>query len=192
MGLTSVLPLLAGFLGIIAYLPLISGILKNKIEQSFAAFMLWGMLDIIATITTILEGGNFWLPLSNAIGSNLMAILLVFKKQVSWSWIETMTSILVVICLIIWYMAGETAGILSSSLAVVVASIPQMVDTFKSPETTPTGPYIIFLTANIVSFIGGKDWTIAERFYPACSIFLCLVIVLFSLRRHTSSPIVKK
>ena len=186
MGLTSVLQLLGGILGIIAYLPLIIGILKNKIEQSFAAFMLWGMLDTIATITTIIEGGNFWLPLSNAIGANLMAILLVVKKQVSWSWVETMTSILVVICLIIWYVAGETAGILSSSLAVVIASIPQMVDTFKSPETTPTGPYMIFLTANIVSFIGGETWTIEERFYPACSIFLCVVIIVFSLKRYGS------
>lgn len=184
MGLTSVLQLLAGILGIIAYLPLIIGILKSKIEQSFAAFMLWGMLDTIATLTTILEGGNFWLPLSNAVGSNVMAILLVVKKQVSWSSIETLTSVLVVICLTIWYVAGETAGILSSSLAVVIASIPQMVETFKAPETTPTGPYVIFLTANIIAFIGGEAWTIEERFYPACSIFLCVVIVLFSIRRR--------
>jgi hypothetical protein len=187
MGLTDFLQVLAGILGIIAYLPLINGILKSKIEQSFAAFMLWGLLDTIATITTILEGGNFWLPLSNAVGANIMAILLVVKKQVSWSWIETMTSMLVVICLIVWFTAGETAGIIASSLAVVIASIPQMVDTFKSPGATPTGPYVMFLIANIVSFIGGKEWTVAERFYPACSIFLCVVIVLFSLKKPRHS-----
>jgi uncharacterized protein with PQ loop repeat len=180
---TSMFQLVAGIVGIIAYIPLIIGIIKSKIEQSFAAFLLWAMIDTIASVTTILEKGNYWLPLANATGSSIIALLLAIKKQVSWTWVETMTTVLVVVCLLIWYAAGETAGIVSSSLAVVIASIPQMVATYKSPSTTPTGPYIIFLTANILSLLAGKSWTIEERFYAGCSVFLCAVIVLFSLRR---------
>lgn len=175
--------LIAGIVGITAYIPLITGIIKSKIEQSFAAFLLWAMIDTIASITTILEKGNYWLPLANTAGSSIIALLLAIKKQVSWTWVETMTTVLVVVCLLIWYTAGETAGIISSSLAVVIASIPQMVATYRSPSTTPTMPYIIFLIANILSFLAGKSWTIEERFYAGCSIFLCAVIVLFSLRR---------
>ncbi|MBC7827827.1 MAG: hypothetical protein H7122_08780 [Chitinophagaceae bacterium] len=184
-----VLQQIAGVIGMSCYVPLIIGIVRNKIEQSFVAFMLWAMLDIIATITTIIAGGNYWLPLSNAIGASTVAILLATKKQVAWSWVETITAILVVVCLILWYVLGEGAGIVSSSIAVVIASIPQMVDTYKKPWATPTIIYLVFLSANILSLVAGKSWNIEERFYPACAVFLCLVIAAFSMRRTSVTPI---
>lgn len=176
---------IAGIICVVAYIPLAVGITKSSVEQSFAAFILWAMLDTIATITTLLEDGNFWLPFTYASGSTIIALLLVLKKQITWSRIETVTSILVVICLVIWFTAGERAGIIASSIAVVIASLPQMVDTFKKPQATPLVPYLIFLSANVLSFIAGRSWTIEERFYPGCAIFLCAVIVLLTRRKPT-------
>lgn len=173
----------SGVIGILAYILLITALLRTTTEQSFAAFLLWALLDLIATVTAILEHGNYWLALSNAIGSTVITLLLIYKKQVSWSWIESMTAFLVVVCLIIWYVAGEQAGIIASGLAVVIATVPQMNDTWRKPEATPLGVYFVFLGANIVALLGGKAWTIEERFYPACGIFLCSVIVVFSVRK---------
>lgn len=178
---------LGGVIGLAAYAVLIVALFKSKTEQSFAAFLLWAMLDLIATITTIIQGGNYWLALSNAIGSSVITLILVFRKQVSWSWVETMTAFLVVICLVVWFTSGERAGIVVSSLAIVIASIPQMVDTFKKPEATPTSAYLVFTLGNVVSLIGGNGWTIEERFYQCCSIFLCVVIISFSLRKRSPS-----
>lgn len=177
------LQLAGGVISFVAYALLIIALTRKAVEQSFAAFLLWAMLDLIATITTIIEGGNYWLALSNAIGSTVITVLLIRKKQISWTWVESMTAALVVICLVIWYTTGEQAGIIASSLAVVAASIPQMVDTFKKPEATPTRAYLVFLIANIISFAGGESWTVEERFYQGCGIFLCVVIAGFSMRR---------
>lgn len=181
------LQVLSGAIGIVAYVLLIIALLHTKTEQSFAAFLLWALLDLIAAVTTILADGNYGMALANAIGSTVITVLLIIKKQVSWSWVESMTATLVVICLIVWYAAGEKAGIIASSLAVVIASVPQMVDTYKKPEATPTLIYLVFLTAYIVSLIAGKAWTIEERFYPCCSIFLSVVIVIFSVRKKVKS-----
>lgn len=172
-----------GVVGLVAYVFLIIALMRSSTEQSFAAFLLWAMLDLIATITTIIEGGNYWLALSNAIGSTVITLLLIRKKQVSWSWIESATATLVVVCLVVWYTTGEQAGIIASSLAVLLASIPQMVDTYKKPEATPTRAYLVFLVANIISFVAGSAWTIEERFYQACGIVLCVVIAGFSMRK---------
>lgn len=177
--------MLSGAIGVLAYVLLIVALLRTKTEQSFAAFLLWALLDLIATITTILAGGNYWLALANAAGSTIITLLLIYKKQVAWSWIESMTALLVIICLVVWYVSGERAGIVASSLAVVIASVPQMVDTWRKPEATPFWVYVTFLLANIVALIGGKAWTIEERFYACCGIFLCSVIVIFSLRKGT-------
>lgn len=178
------LQILGGIIGLVSYGILIVALFRTKqTEQSFAAFFLWALLDLIATITTMIQGGNYWLALANVIGSTAIFTILIIRKQVSWSWVETMTALLVVICLVVWYTSGERAGIIASSLAVVIASIPQMVDTYRKPESTPTLSYVVFTIGNVISLIGGRAWTIEERFYPACSIFLCVVIVAFSLRR---------
>src|SRR5438105_4994949 len=93
-------------IGLVAYAFLILALLRAKTEQSFAAFLLWALLDLIATVTTIIAHGNFLLALSNAIGSTVITVILIRKKQVSWSWVESMTAILVIVCLVIWYFAG--------------------------------------------------------------------------------------
>lgn len=178
---------LSGGIGMLAYVLLIVALLRTTTEQSFAAFLLWALLDLIATITTMLAGGNYWLALANAIGSSVITLLLIYKKQVAWSWVESMTAVLVLVCLGIWYAAGERAGIVASGLAVVIASVPQMVDTWRKPEATPVVAYLIFLLANVVALIGGRAWTIEERFYACCGIFLCSVITIFSLRKKSFS-----
>ena len=180
------LALIGGIVGLIAYCLLILALLRSNVQQSFAAFLLWAMLDIIATVTTMLQGGNYWLALSNAIGSSVITLILISKKQVSWSWIETMTASLVVICLTVWSLSGERAGIIASSLAIVLASIPQMVDTFKKPESTPTLAYGVFTIANVISLLGGRAWTFEERVYQCCSILFCVVIVAFSLKKRVA------
>src|ERR1035437_856764 len=133
------LQLVAGIIGIVASIPLLFGIYKNKVELNFAAFMLWALLDAIAAITIILQHGNYKLVLGYAFSASIVAISLAIKKQVKWSWIETLTTGLVVICLFIWYKSGDKAGTIVSSLAVIIASIPQIIETFLKPEKTPTG-----------------------------------------------------
>lgn len=180
------LPMLAGAIGMVAYAVVAIGLLKSDVQQSFAAFLLWSMLDFIATVTTLWQGGNYWLPLANASGSLMITLLLLAKKQAHWSYIETLTSMLVAACLAIWWLAGERSGIVASSLAVVIASIPQMADTYRNPGATPLAAYLIFLASNVVSLLGGKAWTIEERFYAACSVFLCLIIIIFAMRKRTT------
>lgn len=176
------LQIIAGIAGLITYIFLFVRIIKNKAKQNFVAFLLWALLSIITTITIFIEEGNYWLPLGNVVGETAITILLVVKKQIAWSWVETMTAILVVLCIIIWFLVGEKAAIVSASLATLIASIPQMVSTYKKPSSTPTGIYIAFLLANLISLYAGKSWTIEERFYPICAVLLCLFIVLFSIR----------
>ncbi|MEO5975879.1 MAG: hypothetical protein ABIS36_20915 [Chryseolinea sp.] len=182
---TDALQLIAGLVAFCAYIPLTFAILRNTASQSFAAFLLWGMLDGIAMVGLIFQGGNFWLPLSNVLGTATIASLLVIKKQVDWTWIETLTSTLVLICMIIWFFTGDTGAIVSSSIALVIASIPQMVDTYRRPKETPVLVYMIWLIANLLSFLAGKEWTIKERFYPACGMILCLCIIGAGLMQRT-------
>jgi hypothetical protein len=43
----------AGVVGMLAYAFLINDLIKSNVKQSFFSFLLWAMLDTIATVTTI-------------------------------------------------------------------------------------------------------------------------------------------
>lgn len=175
---------IGGAIGLVAFALLIVALLRSNTEQSFAAFFLWALLDALATITTIIEGGNYWLALSNAVGSAAITVILIAKRQVQWTWVETMTAILVVICLAVWYTFGGQAGIIAASLANLIAAVPQIVDTYRRPESTPSLPYGVFFVGNAISLLAGKAWTIEERFYQTTSIVLTVLILAFSLRKQ--------
>lgn len=174
---SATLQLLAGLLGLCAYIPLTIGIVRETTRQSFAAFLLWGFLDSIAMVSAILQKGNYWLAASNVAGTFCIATLLLIKKQFEWSVTETVTSLLVVVCLCIWYSAGNTVAIVASSLAVVIAGIPQMAHTMRHPQHTPVPVYLLWVVANAVSLVAGRDWSIEERFYACCALALCVAIV---------------
>jgi hypothetical protein len=180
------LALIGGIIGLIAFFLLILKLFRTTTEQSFAAFLLWALLDIIATITTIIKGGNYWLALSNAVGSLIITFILIAKRQVSWTWVESMTTVLVVICLALWYTLGEQAGIVASSLANLIAAIPQIVDTYKRPQNTPALPYAVFFIGNIVSLMAGASWSIEERFYQCTSVVLTTAILALAMRKQAA------
>lgn len=179
--------LLAGVVGFCAYIPLTIGIIRERARQSFAAFFLWGLLDAIATISAVLQDGNYWLAASNVAGTFFIATLLLYKGQFEWSRTETLTCLLVIVCLIIWYLSGNTGAIVASSIAVVIAGIPQMVHTMRHPQHTPVVVYMIWLLANIISFCAARAWTIDEVFYAFCSILLCSIILAIGWLKSSSS-----
>ncbi len=185
------LQIIAGIIGFITYCFLFVKILKSKAEQNFVAFLLWALLSIILTITLLIEEGNYWLSLGNVLSETAIAVLLVVKRQISWSWVEALTTALVIVCLVIWFFVGEKAAIVSASLATIAASIPQIVSTYKKPAETPTGIYLAFVLANLLSLYAGKSWTIEERFYPVSALLICLIISIFSIRKNYRSLKIK-
>ncbi len=176
--------LLGGLLGLLLHIPLLIGIWKNRIEQSFASYALWSTLDGIATMSLIAQNGNFWLSLFYSIGAGLVAISLLIKKQFSWSKFESFVSFLIIICLVTWYYSGPFLAMISSVSALSIASVPQIIDTLKKPQSTPTILYCGFCTANLLSFIGGSAWVLEQKLYSAAALIICSTITILSLRKQ--------
>ena len=180
------LKLIGAIVGLTSYIPIVTSLSKENtgVEQNFATWMLWAMLDTIATISTILEHGkNFWLQGGFVLGSVVVTILLIKRKQTKWTIYETVVSFLVFCCLVFWYLKGNDAGIIASVVATCIAGIPQLFLTYKKPATTPTLTYLLFSLGGFISFIGGTAWTVEERLFSGETAVSCLIIVLLSMRK---------
>ncbi len=178
------LTIIGAVIGVVIDIPLIIGILKGKIKQNFLTYFLWGLLDFIVFMTIVFQHGqNFWLPLFYAMGSTTIAIFLVFKGQSEWSLVETIVVVLILICLFIWWQIGSRAANIVGVIALCIASIPQIISTFKDPLTTPTGIYLVYALAALLSFIGGEHWSVEDKLFPGGSLFLSILLAILSMRK---------
>lgn len=180
------LQFLGGIIGILIHIPLLIGIWSGKIRQSFTSYALWSALDFIAAYSIHLQGGNFWLPFLYAIGAGLASISLLVKKNFAWSIIDWLVIGLVIACVIIQYQIGEFWSMIASIASLSVASIPQIIDTFKQPRNTPSTIYSIFCLANLVSLLGAKSFALEQVLYAGSALIICVTITLLSLRTKTS------
>lgn len=176
------LQIIGAIIGLCAYIPLFIDVQNGK-EQSFATWLLWSILDALVVASLIYQHGNYKLSLGYMTGAIAITILLIYQRKVSWTWFETMIAILAIICMAVWWYSGPKAGTVASSLALAIASIPLQIAVLKNPKDAPILPYILFLVANIVSFLGGKSWTIEERFFPGSAIIVTLLVLLLAMRK---------
>jgi hypothetical protein len=178
-------------LAVCLYLPLVSGIWKDKIQQSFATWILWVSLDIIALVSIFLQGGNYLVLVFYVTIGSIVSGLLLYKKQFKWTKFETLVLFLVLVCLVFWWFSGSRTATILSSIAVVIAGMPQLKESLRGPDKVTGYIYLGFTAVNALFFFAGKSWTVEDRFYPALMVPLCTTIAVAALRKGSSVKIIK-
>ena len=182
--------LASGIVAALTYVPFCRQIKNGKTIQNLPTWVLWTVLDVIIAASIIANGGNFVLSAVYAIGSGASAFFIFkSKSKFSWTWFETMVAVLVLASMVVWYFSGSKVATVASTLAMVIAGIPQLVDAWKKPwEMPPLAIYSGYVAASLLSVAGGKSWTVEERLFPVAACVLCLFIVIFSLRKFWIKP----
>lgn len=178
---------IASWLAIALYVPTLILIWTDKLKQSFATWLLWVILDGIALGTIIAKNGeNTRVLICYVIGGSAVAVSLFCKDQFKWGTKETVTSLLVLVCLGIWKLAGPTVATVATTIAVCISSIPQFLESRSAKFDRDTGLiYIGYAVANTLYFFAGKEWAIKDRFYPFMMIPTCLALVWAALYKKS-------
>lgn len=189
MSINEILVWLSSGMALALYIPLITGILRGEIAQSVATWALWVTLDVIALVNIVHKHGNFLLVLLYCMCGTLVTVSLIYKKHFKWSHFESFVLILVCICLVVWGFSGAKWAIISSTVAVCISGIPQIRDSWREPDRATGFIYIGYAIVNGLSFLGGRSWTIEERFYPGMCVLLCLSVAIAALRKNNLAPV---
>ncbi len=169
------------WLSIVAYIPLIMGILKNRKDksQSFTTWALYFLLDMITMLSTNKVDGNFVILFGFAVGSFVMAIILLFQGRIDCTKREIFTTTLVILCILGWYISGPLTAVILGIISESIIGIYLIYRTFKYPSVkyNLTG-YIIFLIVSIVSLSSAKNTNIEQIGYPICEIILTSITLI--------------
>ena len=172
--------------GAIPYLLLIVGISKGTIKQSFATWMLWLILDVTVLKGIIDQHGNallFWIFAS---GTLLVTLFLIIKKQFSWGRFESFVGVLVMICILVYIKSGPYTATIATTIALDIAGIPQIIETYKRPKTTPTVSYLFFTISSVLSVYGANAYTVQDMLPQTNAAVFCFIITLLSIRKPKS------
>lgn len=170
--------------GLLLYLPLGWQLLSGQVTQNPATWLLWGSLDVIAAASMYKQKGNWQLPAAYVGGCTFTLICMKLSGQKSeWTSFETLICGIVFLCIVGWYKSGPRLATILSTVGVVIAGFPQLKDAWVAPEQMPFIIYIGYTFVNYLSTKGGKEWSVEERFYPACCTGLCFAIAGLSAQK---------
>lgn len=181
-----ILSAVGGLLALLMFIPMFRQVLReNGDGQSFASWLLWGSLDGILIATLIEQGGNFWIVVGFTLGDLLIAGTLAWQRKFNWGRFETMTLLLVVICVVGWKLAGPRTATVFSILAVCVAGVPGFLTLKRNPDRKTGNVWLGYSVANVLSFFGGTAMTLEQRLAPGVFTVASLLMAWAGLRRVT-------
>ena len=170
-------------LSIVLYIVLIRQIVSSTTKQSVATWTLWTGLDTIALITTILQDGNFPILMLYVIGGTVISIVILKYQGFSWDPFDLAILLLVIVSMAVWTVSGHYWATIASTLAVFIAGLPLVKMAFKKPHEQDVYIWMGFTVANLLATLGGKEWSVPERFYPAVCTILTGLILIGSIQR---------
>ncbi|MEI7480133.1 MAG: hypothetical protein WCJ59_00720 [bacterium] len=165
--------------GAIGYLYMVLIVAIGTCEGlSLTTFVLWAALAWITGFTMLKQGANPAVPMIYGIGATTTSIVLLIKGRCGWSGLDSVIAILVVICILLWMTNGARWALIISIAAAVIAGLPFIIMTWKSPESSPIIPNTGFLLANLLAFLSAKAWTLEDRLYSGVNVVVCSLLVL--------------
>lgn len=176
--------MVGGIIGLSVFIPLCIKILKKESIQNPLTYLLWSVLDAIFAGAALLENGNYIQAMLFATcGLITMGCILYVGGRPKWTWFENQITFMAALCMVIWFFTTNTIAATASICALMIASVPQIVDTWRKPKGTPTKIYFWFTISNILATFGGKEVSVIEIGYPLSGFVVCLIITLFSIRK---------
>lgn len=186
------LPNLGAVLAFSTYWPLYKMTRAGTAKQNIATFILWGLLDAIAAVSTFLQPhGNYLLPLLYVTGCIVIIIAIVRSSMWKWGFWEWVATFFVGLSIILWMRSGSEWAIIFSALGVGVAMLPQLIDAWNEPDKAPYKLYYRFVIGNMCSLATlaiGHRFTIEEHFYGAVCTAATLVFVIVAIVRMKALP----
>ena len=170
-------------LALIVYVPLWQQIRAKTAHQNLLTWALWSALDLVVGATIIAQHGNWLLPMGYFFGSAVTVVVIARAGEpAKWTWFETLVVSMVVASLVVWYVSGSAVATVASTSAMLIGGLPQVRDAWREPHKMPLAAYCGYAIANLLSTAAGRNWSIAERFYPASAAAFCFVLVLLAAR----------
>lgn len=164
----SVVGLMSGIAPVIALIVFGIVLLKTGKSQNVATWLMWFILDVAITVNMFSAGNKeAWLPLGFAVGAFFVTAVLISKGNWKWGFVEITCAVASTAAMILWHFSSPNAAVVISCVAMWIASIPIIRDTWKMPDRSLWWFWGTAAVCGLITIVVAKSWSIEERFFPA-------------------------
>jgi uncharacterized protein with PQ loop repeat len=174
--------IIAGFFGLLGYLPYIITTIRGKNIPNRATWWIWGTLGIIQGITYYCSGASntIWLPILYAACQIIIAVLSIKFGEGGWNRFDRICLIGAGFSLILWWWYDSpTAALLFTLVIDSFGALPTVIKSYHNPETENCFSWTIFFIANTLNLFALENWSLELAAYPFY--LFCLSLILATI-----------
>ena len=159
----------AGLISIAGFLPYAIAIWRGKARPNRVTWLTWSVVGGILFASYEVEAGGAarWVPLSDAAGPALIAVLSIRHGEGGFSRFDRWCLLLAGASLIGWAVSGSAMVALWLCLAIdVIGALPTIRKVFLDPKSEYALTWRVFFTGNLLNLFAIERWTLASAAYP--------------------------
>lgn len=161
--------ILSGVLVVLAAIPYIRDILKGETRPNKVTWFIWLLLQSLAFVSQLVEGGRDSLLLSGGdifITATIL-ILAFYKGESKWHWIDKVSLVGAVIGLIAWYFFNQPVLALAITIFIDFCGVvPTLRKAYVDPHSETLSTWLIVGVGAIFGAFAVGKFDIALLLYP--------------------------
>ena len=157
---------------------------KSNIPQNLTTWVIWTVLNALLLQASISAGNKDSWRLSAGATAGVVLVTLILLAKGEWhvGLVEMICIIGVLVSTIVWKLQGPKRGVVAIVVAMTLAGLPNMYDTFLAPSSESWFLWGGLTLACILAALSAEKWTIEDRLYPVTlGIFNFIMLVLVFL-----------
>lgn len=184
----------AGVVALVAFIPYIIAIWRDKTKPSSATWWVWTVVGCMLGASYYSSGANHtvWVPVAYIIGPlAITAILLIKYGKGSWTRFDRYcllgAGVGAVLWLALWWIFSSPLTALIIGLCIeFMGALPTIRKAYRESESENLTVWVWFFAASIVNVFAIESWTFAITVYPI-SMFVgsgLMTVSIFFIRRN--------
>ena len=166
------------FVGFIVYFKAIA---QGRVTSNRVTWGVWMLVQILFVISYYQSVGlvtSIWVPIVYLFGTVLIFIsLLKYSGKGSWSWIEKIALISVIIISAIWFITESSLVALTLTLIIdTIGAIPLVMTVWRDPNADYAPAWYLGFISNALNLFAIEKWDYANAVYP-----IYLTVVTFTV-----------
>jgi hypothetical protein len=166
--------LIAGFLSLIAYLPYARDTIRGAAQPNRATWIIWSIVGglLFASYNAAAGGAARWVPLADAVGPAVMAVLAIRYGKGGWTRLDAGCLLLAGLSVIGWVVTGSPMVTLGINLLLAfLGAIPTFRNVYHRPGAEPALVWRLFLLSNVLNLLAIEQWSWSSAAYPVYAVF---------------------
>ena len=175
----------AGLISLLAFLPYILAIVQGTARPNYATWLIWTVVGglLFASYDAGVGGAARWVPLSDALGPAIIAVLSLRYREGAWTRFDLGCLTLAGLSVIGWVWTGSAMVALGINLCIdLLGALPTLRSVYRNPASESALTWRLFFLGNALNLVAIEDWSLSSASYPVYVVLISgLVNVLLSV-----------